>query len=696
MSKLSFRLVRLFLVFIFAFQLFPPLPAFAQMDTWTAVNSPSTPGGTISAMQQSDSNPNILYALIDNSQRESLFRSSDRGEHWILVHQFDTRMYNLAIDPENPDIVYAGAEDGLWRSINAGQDWQFVTPNGRPFAVPASAAIYTVEKMDNSPESCEDIEYAFTWSLNGGADWQSSDLGCYSNVGSIVALNSQPNLIYVVVGLKNDIYPRPFYNDFLLRSQDGGHTWQSYPLDSDSYCPGCAQILIDPQNPQHIYSSLDAFFMSSLDGGQTWDINFNYNLGVNCSFGCAIRMALSGSDIYAVPFTPQSEPAYRSLDGGKTWWQSINILPSGAHALIGDVSRAGRLYAGLDGYGVYLSDDFAASWVDSNLGIQTTARLNALAVAPSNPAIIYAASDYPRPALFRTLDGGQTWSPPLLDSLYMSYSLQPAKQGIRIDKIAINPVDPSMVWAGGRGGLYELDGNHWDKVTDGGEIIDLKLSPAFPDRPYALFHDDFSPVCYLLDKEITPFGDLAWTSHPIVDISPQILAIDPAQSHKILFATNRGSDQGVKNEFYASVDNGKSFEKLGEISRNAMMRDLFISPSNGNLLFEWNEALLSDLVFTSTDGGRNWIPWAEGLTSASYFSFFEMDPSHKIAYFGSKGVSSRALNGAKWQSIGLEGQEITAMSLSSTKPQFLLAATHDGLWRLDLFTNSIWLPSVAK
>jgi photosystem II stability/assembly factor-like uncharacterized protein len=479
----------------------------------------------------------------------------------------------------------------------------------------------------------------------------------------------------------------------LLKSQDGGQTWQSYPIDSDSYCSGCAQILIDPQNPQHIYSSLNAFFMSSLDGGQTWDINFNYNLGVNCSFGCAINLTLSGSDIYAIPMTPQSEPAYRSMDGGKTWWQSIKILPSGANALIGDVSRVGRLYAGLEGYGVYLSDDFAANWVASDLGIVTTARLNALAIAPSNPKIIYAASDYPRPALFRTQDGGQTWSPPLLDNLYMSYSLQPGKQGIRIDKIVINPVDATMVWAGGRGGLYELDGNHWDNVTDGA-ITDLKLSPAFPDRPYGLLHEDFSSVSYLLDKEITLFGILAWASHPIIDISPEILAIDPAQSKKILFATNRGLDQGVKNEFYASVDNGKSFEKLGEISRNAMIRDLFISPANGNLLFEWNEAMLSDLIFMSTDGGRTWTPWAEGLTSASNFYFFEMDPSHQIVYFGSKGVFSRTLNGAQWQPIGLEGQENTAMSLSSTKPQFLLAATKNGLWRLDLYPNSIWLPYV--
>jgi hypothetical protein len=210
MNTLFFRGIRLFLVFIFASQISTPVTAFAQANSWTAVNSPLSPGGTIFALQQSVSSPDILYALVDHPQGEKLFRSSDRSEHWSLALQFDTAGYDLAIDPQNPDIVYAGAQDGLWRSINAGLDWEFITPHGRPFAVPETNKIYAVEKMDNPPESCEDSEYAFTWSLNGGMDWQSSDLGCYSNVGSIVALNSQPNLIYAVAGLRNKFAPRPY------------------------------------------------------------------------------------------------------------------------------------------------------------------------------------------------------------------------------------------------------------------------------------------------------------------------------------------------------------------------------------------------------------------------------------------------------------------------------------------------------
>ncbi len=672
------------------------MPTFALVNTWSAVDRPSTPGGTIFAIQQSVSNPEIFYTLVDSIEGKRLFRSSDRSDHWNQVHQFDTETYDLAIDPENPDIVYVGAQDGLFRSVDGGLDWEIVNPFGRPFALPASNTIYTVEEMDNPPKSCQNIEYSFTWSFNGGVDWESSDLGCFSNVGSIIALTSQPDLIYVVVGLLNDFAPRPIYDNFLLKSQDGGQTWISFPIPSDSYCSGCPQILINPENTQHLYSNLNAYFMSSLDGGQTWDINYDYNLGVNCSFGCTIKLAISGSDIYAIPLTQQTEPAYRSVDGGKTWWRSLNILPSGAYAFVADVSQPGRLYAGLYGYGVYRTDDFASSWVDSNHGIQTTVRLNALAVAPSNPDIIYAASDYPRPALFRTLDGGHTWSSPLLDDLFLNHSTQPGEHGIRIDKIAINPVDPTMVWAGGREGLYELKADLWGKVTQTGEITDLKVSLAFPDRPYALLYDGSPSVGYLLERGTGLFGDSVWYRHPFIDIHPQILAIDPVQNNKILFATNRGSDQGIKIEFYSSEDYGNNFEKLGEIAHNDMIGDLIVSPSNDEVLFEWNHAPLTDLVFTSTDGGRTWSRWSEGLTSASYYAFFEIDPSHQIAYYGSKGVFSRALNGAAWQPIGLDGQEITAMSLYSGKQQFLLAATQNGLWRLDLFTNSIWIPLIAR
>ncbi len=210
MIKLAFGVVRLFLIFDLIFQIYTPMPTFALVNTWSAVDRPSTPGGTIFAIQQSVSNPEIFYTLVDSIEGKRLFRSSDRSDHWNLVHQFDTETYDLAIDPENPDIVYVGAQDGLFRSVDGGLDWEIINLIGRPFALPASNTIYTVEEMDNPPESCQNIEYSFTWSFNGGVDWESSDLGCFSNVGSITASTSQPYLIYVVVGLLNDFPPRPF------------------------------------------------------------------------------------------------------------------------------------------------------------------------------------------------------------------------------------------------------------------------------------------------------------------------------------------------------------------------------------------------------------------------------------------------------------------------------------------------------
>ena len=130
----------------------------------------------------------------------------------------------------------------------------------------------------------------------------------------------------------------------------------------------------------------------------------------------------------------------------------------------------------------FRTDDFAYSSVDRNHGIETTVRSNTLAVAPSNPDIIYAESDYPRPALFRTLDGGRTWSSPLLDDLFLNHSPNPANKVFALMKLRL--ILLTQLWSGlAAEGLYELKADLWGKVTQTGEITDLKVCFCFS-RPY--------------------------------------------------------------------------------------------------------------------------------------------------------------------------------------------------------------------
>ena len=68
-----------------------------------------------------------------------------------------------------------------------------------------------------------------------------------------------------------------------------------------------------------------------------------------------------------------------------------------------------------------------------------------------------------------------------------------------------------------------------------------------------------------------------------------------------------------------------------------------------------------------------------------------------MAYYGGEdGVYTRLPDGSAWLPIGLQGQAIRSMALYDHNPRFLLAATDQGLFRLNLDTYSLRLPLVIR
>lgn len=74
------------------------------------------------------SNPNRMYATVDAPQGGGVFRSDDAGENWQMVSQ-DGRIWGRGSDfaevkvhPNNPDIVFSADVD-TWKSTDAGKTW---------------------------------------------------------------------------------------------------------------------------------------------------------------------------------------------------------------------------------------------------------------------------------------------------------------------------------------------------------------------------------------------------------------------------------------------------------------------------------------------------------------------------------------------------------------------------------------------
>jgi len=142
---------------------------------------------------------------------------------------------------------------------------------------------------------------------------------------------------------------------------------------------------------------------------------------------------------------------------GDTWtrYKLSDEHPGFCHALAVAPSNTSVLYAAgeVDGYGmVYRSDDLGASWYRTGGAPQDTVR--DIRVHPANPAVVYAAAD----RLFRTTDGGVEWD--LMD-------IPVAEPGIRT--VRFHPHGPDTVVAAGDSGVFvSVDGGaNWSRMNDG-------------------------------------------------------------------------------------------------------------------------------------------------------------------------------------------------------------------------------------
>ncbi|HTW30232.1 MAG TPA: hypothetical protein VMD76_01045 [Candidatus Sulfotelmatobacter sp.] len=306
-------------------------------------------------------------------------------------------------------------------------------------------------------------------------------------------------------------------------------------------------------------------------------------------------------------------------------WRMIGPFRGGrTRAAAGVPSQPNVFYVAQVNGGVWKSDDYGRTWNPIFDG-EPTQSIGAIAVAPSDPQIIYVASGegLMRPDLsvgdgiYKSTDAGKTWTHLGL------------RDGQQIPALAVDPRDPNKVFAAVLGhpygpseerGIYRSTdgGQSWQKVISKDENTggsDVEIDPSNPDVVYASMWEvregpwedanEFNGTGGGLFKSTD--GGSTWnqlSSGLPKDLSQIYVAIAPSDPRR-LYATV-GTASG-KLGVYRSEDAGENWAKITNDPRPSGRiggGDLPIpkvDPKNPDLVY-----VASTVTMRSTDGGKTW------------------------------------------------------------------------------------------
>jgi photosystem II stability/assembly factor-like uncharacterized protein len=507
--------------------------------------------GQIGTMIVHPTNPDVAFAAVlgrafgPNKER-GVYRTTDGGKTWqqVLAKNEDTGASAVCFDPSNPRILFAGLwqtrrypwtytsggpGSGLYVSKDGGDSWKQLTGHGLPKGVWGKI---TVAVAASDPRRVyaliEAVEGGLFRSDDGGEHWKLVNGGHYlrQRAWYFTTLTVDPT--------NADVVWCPTYK--LLKSIDGGVTFKQIksPHHVDHH-----DLWIDPRNPKRMIDSNDGGVDVSVNGGESWyapplpiaqfyhvaaDNHVPYHVsGTMQDLGTAAgpSNSLSGAGI-----TPCH---WYAVGGGETGFTAPDpvdpdIVYAGEYG--GYISRYDGRTRQARNVSVYPTNPSGHGAEDLRYRFQWTAPI---LVSRHDHRVVYHGGN----VLFRTTDGGQTWtriSPDLTrnDKAKQKWSGGPitgdntgAEYYDTIFALAESPREAGVLWVGSDDGLVHVTrdgGQTWTNVTDNipdvprwGTVDCIEPSPFDAGTAYVVVDnhrlDDTHPYLY----KTTDFGK-TWKS----------------------------------------------------------------------------------------------------------------------------------------------------------------------------------------
>ena len=299
-----------------------------------------------------------------------IFRTHDAGATWTPINPgiFPSGVLALAVNPHDPNHLLLATDSGLWRSRNAGRDWDVEAP--QTLTGPAFAATFDADGQRAL------VAGTSTLFRDDGTRWRPLRPPAGASPARALIAGAAPGCVYLV-GRAG-----------LYRSDDWGESWTNVgrALEADRV----DALLARGGRPDQLYAVAAGTVWSRYDGGRSWQRRTSGHLGKAIeaigfdpaapiplwaiSSGQLYRSDQPGAELRAVgkPIDETSaltralaisgaviviatdRGVFRSADGGERWEPPKEGLPAhlAARVLVGDSRNPATYYAGfaLTGY----------------------------------------------------------------------------------------------------------------------------------------------------------------------------------------------------------------------------------------------------------------------------------------------------------------------------------------------------------
>ncbi len=456
-------------------------------------------------------NPDIVFVaalghLWGPNEERGLFRTTDGGKTWekVLYVDQNTGCSDVAIDPENPDIVYAGLwqlrrypyffysggkGSGLYKSTDGGKTWIRLTNSGKNNGLPKGElgrVALTISPVNG------DV-YALIESKKT-ALYKSSDQGqTWEKISSTAQVQERPFYFANILAdpVDSNILYKPGF--LMYYSHDGGKTFSLIQVNGGNIHPDVHTVYVNKRNNKIIYIGTDGGLFISTNGGDTW------RMARTLPLSQFYHVQIDNRDPYWIYGGLQDNGSWygpSDKQGGITNcdWNSIgfgdgfNCFPDPYNDdIIYWEYQEGNFYKAFKSTAEYKSIKPTQDKHTEELRFNW----NTPVVFSPTRNVMYFGAQY----LYKSYNNGDTWNriSPDLTTNDKSKQRQEETGGLTLDNsgaenyctiytINESPVDTNIIWVGTDDGNLQLTtdgGRHWHNV--------IQNIPDLPDNTWVSY-----------------------------------------------------------------------------------------------------------------------------------------------------------------------------------------------------------------